>query len=220
MPQWKCDADYEFTKKLDRAGWAWEFMRRNDKYRSDYAGFVSARKKLRRVGPHVRDPAAWDIDARGFQLGADWGQLGSIADPARDEVPRFFVLGPLEPDGEQLEAFFKNADERSIGVQKEEFATLVFDVRRPLSEQLRRAKSMLRRRRKSVTSIKPVRAADRMWLLYLRVLDAREAGAPSKQITALLKQYQHLDKIAKPDRTWDHFARARWLRENPLSLIR
>lgn len=35
-PDWKKVEDYDYTKKLGRTGWAWEFLRRNPKYRKDY----------------------------------------------------------------------------------------------------------------------------------------------------------------------------------------
>lgn len=43
MPDWKSDADYDFTDKLSPEGWAWEFLRRNPRYRDQY-------KEVRAVG--------------------------------------------------------------------------------------------------------------------------------------------------------------------------
>jgi len=35
-PDWRSPGDYEHLKQLDRAGFAWEFLRRNPAYRDDY----------------------------------------------------------------------------------------------------------------------------------------------------------------------------------------
>ena len=36
MPDWSNPKDYDYTKSLDGAGWAWEFLRRNPDYAQDY----------------------------------------------------------------------------------------------------------------------------------------------------------------------------------------
>lgn len=36
MPDWRKDEDYAFTENLSAEGWAWEFLRRNHKYKLDY----------------------------------------------------------------------------------------------------------------------------------------------------------------------------------------
>ena len=36
MPDWKDEVDYAFTKDLTPEGWAWEFLRRNETYKSDF----------------------------------------------------------------------------------------------------------------------------------------------------------------------------------------
>jgi len=36
MPDWRKDGDYAFTENLSPEGWAWEFLRRNPEYNSNY----------------------------------------------------------------------------------------------------------------------------------------------------------------------------------------
>lgn len=46
LPDWRNAGAYSYTEKLTRAGWAWEFLRRNSAFRADYARVVEA------SGPH------------------------------------------------------------------------------------------------------------------------------------------------------------------------
>ena len=75
-------------KKRDRAGWAWEFMRRNR---------VSGRLcSVAKPGKRCHEQATctrWEgLRGRptGPRLAVKWGQLELIADPADDAVPPFF----------------------------------------------------------------------------------------------------------------------------------
>ncbi len=45
MPDWKNEKDYTFTKSLTPEGWAWEFLRRNPRYQSDYAHVVKLKEE-------------------------------------------------------------------------------------------------------------------------------------------------------------------------------
>src|SRR5690349_4501121 len=46
VPNWKDQADYAFPESFPDAGWAWEFLRRNDEYRADYLAYVKKRDEL------------------------------------------------------------------------------------------------------------------------------------------------------------------------------
>jgi hypothetical protein len=223
MPNWKDPKAY--PEDLDRAGWVWEFMRRNGAYRADYAKAAAAWKEVPRSGGLYTSGRAYEVDRLARGLGAKWGQLDPIANPDQDEVPRFFLSGPIEPDSEQVQTFYCEHEESGLVLQRPEFATLTFDLRRPLRPQLRRAESMLAIRRKGISVIRPARSSAREWRLYLRVLDAKEAGAKTHQIITEIKAYRILGtsaetKYAAHDRVSDHLKRARQLRDNPLSIMR
>jgi len=222
MPDWKDPKAYE--KNFDRAGWTWEFMRRNAIYREDFAQFAKALKAAPRKGHLFLDGKAAEADQLGRELGAKWGQIALIANPTYDAVPPFFLVGPFEPDGEQVNSFYYEPNESELFNQKLEFATLTFDLRRPLRPQLKRARCLLQERKKGVTSIKPTRSSEKEWGLYLRVLDAKEAGAKTSEIIGTIEAYKDLDnsidsKYAASDRVSDHHKRAQALRDDPLSLI-
>lgn len=74
----RCLDDYRYTRELDRTGWAWEFLRRNDAYRTDFrmnrAGHLVA---IRHVsGAMLYRPR------RRFLAAEAWG-LRLFADPSR-----------------------------------------------------------------------------------------------------------------------------------------
>ncbi len=222
MPNWKDPKAY--PKDLDRAGWAWEFMRRNQTYRTDYARVAASWEKVPRIGRLHFSGKAYDVDRLARDLGAKWGQLDPIANPDQDGVPRFFLAGPIEPDSEQVQTFYCEHEESGLVLQRPEFATLTFDLRRPLPPQLRRAESLLVIRRKGISVVRPARSSEKQWLLYLRVLDAKEAGAKTSQIIDAIYAYRKLReainrKYAAQDTVADHLKRAQQLRDDPLSLI-
>jgi hypothetical protein len=217
MPNWKDPKAYD--RKFDRAGWAWEFMRRSPKYRADYELVAQAWKAVPRKGHLFRGMKASHVEATAWQLGAKWGLLGPIVDPSCDRAPSFILHGPIQPDGEQVLSFYCGSDDTDMLVQRPEFATLTFDLRRPLRPQIGRAETVLRRRKKGVKSIRPVRSSEKQWPLYLRVLDAKDARAKTSEIIKSIKAYSILEHYAALDRVSDHLKAARKLRDNPLALI-
>lgn len=225
VPNWKKSADYAFTTKLDRRGWAWEFMRRSPEYRADFAKVAKAWKAVPREGHLFKGAKAFDVERLERQLAARWGQGGPFADPSSDRVPPFLRLFPIQPDGEQIDSFYYEPDESGLYVQRPDYATLTFDLRKPLPQQLRRAGSMLKKRQINVVITKPPNKGADLWPLYLRVLDADEAGATTAQVIAAIYEYKQLpnsaaDGYQADDRVFDHRKRAMSLRADPLTLIR
>jgi hypothetical protein len=41
-PDWRSPSNYHYLEKLDRAGWAWEFLRRNQEYRKDFVRILDS----------------------------------------------------------------------------------------------------------------------------------------------------------------------------------
>lgn len=39
-PDWRRPSDYDYLKQLDRAGLAWEFLRRNPRYRKEFVSIL------------------------------------------------------------------------------------------------------------------------------------------------------------------------------------
>ena len=231
MAHWKNPTDYEFPDGSTPARWAWEFMRRNPDYRADYA---EAAKKLAQCPGnwlhghgHKGKPAIRMMEALELsrERGFAWGQRDEIADPAQDSVPPFLTVFPIAPNAEQVDLFFYRPMEHAPYVQKPEYATLTFDVRRPLPAQLKRAMELLNSRKKQVDPIKVPHKGSQQWPTYLRLLDADEAGVSTAEIIQAIEAYKCLsneaaDGYTASDRVSDHRKRARELLADPLSLIR
>lgn len=226
MPDWRKSADYAFTSKLDLAGWAWEFMRRNRDYHLDFERFRAAVDGLSKESFLHRGEDAYaleDAHRLGTQLGAKWGQGGPIADPARDLPPSFLHVFPLEPDGWQIDAWFQEAGPHGPPMQIARYATLTFDLTRPLKPQLARARHRLSLRQSDFPPEKKPKGKT-YWPTYLRLLDAVAAEADTPQIISGIEAYRHLDNTAATgyranDRVSDHKKAALKLLANPLSLL-
>lgn len=221
-PDWKKPEHYEL--KLDRAGWAWEFMRRNPQYRADYRNATqdlaaSLTLSFGRRG----ETLARDADRRAIQYGAKWGQRGPIADPRSDRVPRFFRFA-VETEAEMLGAFYQKADDRDAVIQHPDFATLTFRLAESIDQQLTRAKRLLKERQKGKVVSKPVYKGAKQWPVYLRILDAREAEATSEEIIDAIPLFTLKAKDKEPGyankKLWAYVESAEKLRDDPLRLIR
>jgi hypothetical protein len=170
---------------------------------------------------HGSDQAG--VERLGRQLGEKWGQFGSIADPDSDRVPQFVSPGPILAS-EDWYASLYYARDADTALQNSAFVTMTFNLRRPLRPQLRTAKSVLTERRTHFPVARPSRASIRLCGLYLRVLDAKRAGASTKAIIKAIGAYRQLDNTAASgyaatDRVSDHYKYARELMANPLQLL-
>lgn len=56
-PDWRDAESYAYTRHLTPEGWAWEFLRRNPKYRAECDAHASKRDD-QAAGP---DPARWGL---------------------------------------------------------------------------------------------------------------------------------------------------------------
>jgi hypothetical protein len=188
MPNWTIEQDYAFTATLDENGWAWEFLRRNPKYRNDYQVAQAC------MSPH--QSKAWCYHVTGgdepitSRLGKKWEILGPIHDPNVDRPPIFMPSYPREPNFDDAAEFFDaTPDEGGPALQLPEFATLVFNLHRPLAPQIERASKRLKDRQALVAIQKGPHKGSEKWPLYLRILDARETGATTADIVNSIKDY-------------------------------
>lgn len=233
MPNWKSAPDYAFTSNLDDAGWTWEFLRRNKEYAGDYAKAKAIQKSHQ--GTFLDHDSKAPNESAWWALGAKWWINGPIRDPARNEHPIFVTGFPWQPNLQQIESFYR-ADAKAAAwekaitpheipkVQRTEFATLVFDLQKPLSEQIDRARKSLLDRQATLkphSKKPPPHKGWTNWSLYLRLLDARKAKATYAEIAAAifknqLGHKQGYDPIKKIEK---QLIRARALQEDPLTLL-
>jgi len=237
MPNWESASDYAFTAKLDDIGWTWEFLRRNTQYREDFAK-TKATQELHQgkvLDPESKVSHDPEHLPNGWALGAKWWINGPIRDPARNEPPIFITGLPWQPNLQQVENFFCVdvdapaweeifAPHEIPKIQRPEFATLVFDLRKPLPEQIKRGRKSLSDRQATLKKeIKkpPPHKGSAKWPLYIRLLDAREAKATYTDIAKVIfkdqlgyKQgYDPTKKIEK------QLNRARELQDDPRLLL-
>ncbi|MDO8972411.1 transcriptional regulator domain-containing protein [Reyranella sp.] len=76
-PDWRSPDYVDALKNLDRAGFAWEFLRRNPAYRDDYAGIAEDPDKSELSSETVG--GNWGLSFR-LQSGPQWvGGAGFMA---------------------------------------------------------------------------------------------------------------------------------------------
>lgn len=105
---WQNDAAYKYTKKLDWAGWAWEFLRRNPEYKADWAEFIKKKAELEKVYGKIAswktkaleaEPKAWHYDPPKMPGESDavWKMrcIGEGFEPVRSSI----VIGPAKKWG-------------------------------------------------------------------------------------------------------------------------
>lgn len=206
---WRQATDYAFAPRLDAAGWAWQFLRRNPEYRADYRWFIATWQHLEAdYGvPPLRDFFRWKQDPRAWRaeseiacgaeicpgegdriliecwMGARWGFRKFPVDPAID-FPEDLTWR------EQPGAVIPLAPgEAAPG--DETGTTLTFDLALPLDLQLEAARRHLAAARHKLAQrgrapALNLRQGAPRWQTCLRLLDGLEAGAPLADIGAIL----------------------------------
>lgn len=214
VPDWHQPDAYVYTLGLDAAQWAWEFLRRNPAYQSDYRQFIQTWRALEADygAPPNRDFPAWKADPRAYVLADDSAGEGCRID--QDKVLIECALGdkwgfykfPKDPrmPADRLEEpivwrtpeaeipLIDAADSRYLDGDPARVA-LGFDLGLPLAEQLERARLRLGalrngRRRAGVLVVRTVVALRATWLRYLRLLDAEAAGISAPAALAALAE--------------------------------
>jgi hypothetical protein len=173
MSNWRKPEDYAYTASLTMRAWAWEFLRRNPEYQSEWS-------KWRLDGPaKVRDR---DI-VRATRAAGKWG-LRCPIDPAKRAEGDFIWWRTELLSAAVVVLNREHATETLAAYPETTF--IGFDRRKPIDPQIRDARSILSkvwsgRHRKAVT-----KAQRRNWVLYLRVLDGHRQRIRNKAIATLL----------------------------------
>ncbi|MGA8709216.1 MAG: DUF6499 domain-containing protein [Steroidobacteraceae bacterium] len=237
MPDWQNPSDYSFTAKLNDSGWAWEFLRRNAQYRKDYEKVTTKLAVKASAVSHLTYGLTLDspeADIR-WDLGLHWWIFGPIRDPSCDAHPRFLTGFPLQPDSIEIGTYFSRRPDHAgleeattpheiPRVQRSEFATLLFDLRKPWGAQGRRAQMIFTTRQTALSAVMkktPPHKGSHNWPTYLRVIDAREAKQTSVQIAKVLLADKFgnksgSDPAKKIEKYWEQ---AKRLRADPLSIL-
>jgi hypothetical protein len=203
MPDWRSADDYAFCATLTRDQWAWEFLRRNPHYQSDYQRFIAIWRSLEADygAPPRRDFQRWKQDPRAY--GPLPGETSGEPDTATGDLcigenDRVFIecwmgakwgfhkfpLDPAQvtPPGPD-ELSWRPPPATAVRAVDDVYRLdIPFDLSLPLPPQLEAAKFRLASRVSGLrhAGIKaPLSVANQRagWTLLLRVLDAHRAGA-------------------------------------------
>ena len=189
VPDWRDERAYFATRDLTDRQWRWEFMRRRPSYREDWVRCFWQKREwvekneamLRR--DHILVGLDWSKDKSlevaypdDFIERCAKGVSGHIKDPSRQfsDWDLQYGVGRVEPKAQPRRPREIGARDRRLPVTR----GWDIDVSQPLPPQFAAAKVYLARIQKELygkqNTPKPRRA---QWPLYLRALDAKDAGA-------------------------------------------
>lgn len=140
--------------------WAWQFLRRSEVYQADY----------RRLMPHLGSTEARSV-ARSYGL--------AIMCPYNEEMPAYipFFATAVLPQ-------FDSHCRQPLRTLERPHIAFVFDLRLPPEHQLELARIQFleERARRNIESLGPRRKRHVALARYLRVIDAKRAGASNREI--------------------------------------
>ena len=191
LPDWRKKHAYgDFTKwPVER--WRWEFSRRREDLRAVFDAHAEDHYQLnlrvsQNIGCDSRDLMPHEP---GFIVicaeSEAFGYMG-IPNPRISEQP-LAVLQLITNARETIEYFPGQHYAQSGPLDGANKVAIIFDVDKPLFDQLASAAGVLKAEQKARHGKNLQRKQHRKkWLNYLRVLDAREAKAPLEDIAQIL----------------------------------
>jgi len=209
MPDWRPDWQraeaYIFADALGLRYSAWEFLRRNSDYQKDWE---EALRLFQRAGPEVAqhgfprvrtlDPSSEHFIIIGSLAAADelrkrWGIQGFV-NPEHNRPRQLIFQHPNE-----IVAIKANAGNDPITIKLAENEVLVkFKMDMALESQMASAKMLLSGMQEdSHIRVRKQRRHKASWRLYLRILDAKAAGATYKEMMVLFEPSADADLIKK-----------------------
>jgi hypothetical protein len=216
QPDWHCAEDYTFTKKLDNAGWAWEFLRRNPEYIHDWKVAVQQQQKFieHQAGnkfnahrnPYVMfdPPLPSDVSPDDWLMkegneyhgplagyGKKWRLDGHIHDPTNASPPKFDQVASTNLlDWEELGEYYTPVSECSdIQRQMGHIAVVGIDLSRTVDSIKSDLNKIITREKatRSVSKISQIHPEKNSnWPVFLRILDAKRLKVSHAKIGAKL----------------------------------
>lgn len=195
--EWSAPADYADMAAFSAGQWAWEFLRRNTDYHTDWEWFNQTWTALETDygSPPARDFSRWQQDPRAYRqttvddeteqqfiecwMGARYGFYKFPQSPQTEQAPLWREQDDnvVLLDGSEAEYFAANSG----------FIALGFDIAQPVSAQVEYCKRMLTvLQRQAAQSgkmvVRSVKSQHKQWQGYLRLLDAKACGVSDKEI--------------------------------------
>ncbi|MFU2207243.1 transcriptional regulator domain-containing protein [Solidesulfovibrio sp. C21] len=178
-PNWQDESCYLYTVKLNNTGWAWEFLRRNTAYCSEWDNLVKLEEG--KIG--------WWIPNEGHSEAEKWGLSSGYISPAatgfqvmelnKDQL--FFDLSPGIVSGNvgNIERYSSEPKERKIMMRDGQLA-FAFDLCLNINDQIDYAKRILKDAQKAIHHFGPrpisIKKHKQNWPDYLRILDGIHCG--------------------------------------------
>ncbi len=225
LPDWKDPTAYPNPKDTTTEQWAWEFLRRNPEYQSDYVLWKEAHEGSYQPEGEATHQMFEELNRR-IGLHKKYGLYAAMTDPARSELD-----GVAHLSAKYTNSLFYMPPVN--GVNPLEHITMVptshkdftikFDLERPIKPQIERAQTLLEKWQKTFKeqgkiNVNNQRNSVEMYPSFLRVLDAEasEIGIPemasiiypeednSKTAYAVSKKIRNNLKAAKKLRDSDY----------------
>jgi hypothetical protein len=181
MNGWRDPKQYPDPADTSLHRWAWEFLQRNSMFKAE-ATIASKQQRTMKAAGTL--PHSWSAQPLGVVLKRwgvlhpilpEWRPLAGDAPVRFDQAPRF--VGHRESNGAWI-VFAPMRQDRLV---------LEFDLDAPLDPQVERARHTLAANQCSkFPALRRQRNQTTKFALYLRVLDARAAGAMTKEILDVL----------------------------------
>lgn len=209
MLDWRNPDDYEFPEDFSVIRWAWEFLRRNPKYRQDWQATLG--RYLAKEGEFMSTQQTIDLIMSGKAAEIPIPELVHVPDDDyAPDHPSFAIsshraledwclsYGYLNPDQDAPALLHFRDPEGNVITNRpktEQSPSLVwarFNLRRPIKPQLEGvSKTLLEVQaalKASFGGIRRPKGHRALWPLYLRLLDARNDGAQQKKVAEHLSR--------------------------------
>jgi hypothetical protein len=206
QPDWLDESAYGFLSDASWDTWAWQFLRRNGEYQTDWDHFISDCNS-RCVGIRLTPLSR--------KLGGGWC-LSEMVDPSANSVGGRWLMSRF---AKRVTRAHTRANSEYLDLKIREKQAYGLDLTKPITPQIKAVEADLRELQKHlkdeglITLKKPGKKVGD-FKLYLRILDARAARIPKKEIIAKLDPYKSLEAYGSrsaPERLDENLKAARRL---------
>ncbi|MDW3117175.1 MAG: hypothetical protein R8G60_04870 [Roseovarius pacificus] len=184
IPNWQDISGYGDTSEWNENRWRWEFLRRRSDLRDEFDAKANRqfenKRNLYLSKPEMFPGGLLTPEDPGFCVSTFLicGELQSLPNPRIGNQPWWAI--EWTDKAKKVRQFTKE-------IAPEGYERVDFDLSKPIAPQLEFAKEyLLDIQRELHGKALQVRRTPAKWFTYLRVLDAREAGASWSDIASLL----------------------------------
>jgi len=196
IPDWQSAANYGDTGKWSENRWRWEFLRRRHDLRDEFDAKAEDEFKTKRAlyseFPQMFPDGLLHPHEPGFCVSTMLigGELQQLPNPRIGEQPWMAI--------EWTDNVVRKVRQFHTERAPEGYRRVDFDLSKPIAPQIEFAKEyLLDLQREEQGKAVQFRRTPSKWLTYLRVLDAREAGASWSQVSGLLDHTAQTPQTAR-----------------------